>query len=296
MKLGMQSVTVIGDLWNDFDGAMSKMQDVGLRYVEWLARVSKDDPGIGRGVSPKEAVKIFDGYGMELTGAVVRFPDQLNDVKDLDFVQKVIDWYAEAGASTIGLTTDYFISPEFFKERMDLYNEFGKRAKAAGMSWVYHNHFHETQKIGDKMILDLMMEYTDPDSVGFCWDVYWGLRGNLAPVETVKRIGHRIKRLHCKDFPFAQLERMNLAKILPEDVLMNWENREAYDAYKVIVPEDFTECGSGIVRWQDVVNAANEHNIPYMFLEQDHTQFASKYESLKVSKAYLEKLNGLELL
>ena len=147
-----------------------------------------------------------------------------------------------------------------------------------------------------KMILDLMMEYTDPDCVGFCWDVYWGLRGFLDPVSTVERIGHRIKRLHCKDFPFAQLERVNLAKILPTDVLMNWENRESYDAYKVIVPEDFIECGKGIIKWQDVVDAANAHNVPYMFLEQDYTALPDKYDSLRVSKAYLEKLNGLEIL
>ena len=295
MKLGIQSVTMIADLMQDFYGTMDKMKNIGLRYVEWLARVSREDPGIGRGISPQEAKKLFADYGMELTGAVVRFPNQLEDVKDMDFVQKVIDWYAEAGCSTIGLTTDYFIDPEFFKKRMDLYNVLGGKCKEAGMTWVYHNHFHETQKIGDKMILDLMMEYTDPDKVGFCWDVYWGLRGFLNPVETVERIGHRIKRLHCKDFPFDQLERVNLAKILPEDVLMNWENRETYDAYKVIEPGDFIECGKGIIKWQEVVDAANAHNIPYMFVEQDHTKYADKFESLRVSKKYLEKLNGLEI-
>ena len=57
---------------------------------------------------------------------------------------------------------------------------------------------------------------------------------------------------------------------------------------------DFIECGQGIIPWQEVVHAANEFSIPYMFVEQDHTTYADKYESLAVSRDYLLSLDGLE--
>lgn len=296
MKLGIQSITMWNEFAQDFYGTLAKMRDVGLHYAEWFNIMTKDEPGIGNGLSPKEAVRLFDDYGMKLTGGIFNCKNPKEELFDLDLIQKVIDWYAEAGCSTIGLATDFFVDEDFFKRRMELYNELGRRCKEAGMVWVYHNHFHEQQKLGDKTILDLMIENTDPETVAFDWDIFWGLRGFLDPVATIKKIGHRIKRLHCKDFAFGQLERVNLAKDLPTDVLMNWDNRKYHDAYKMIVPEDFIECGQGVIKWQDVVDAANSFDIPFMFVEQDYTKCSDRFESLRISKAYLENLRGLEIM
>lgn len=294
MKLGIQSITMFKEFADDFYGTLENLRDVGLHYVEWFTLLERDI-GIGGGRTPQESIKLFDEFGMKLTGGIFNCKNAREALFDLDLMQTIIDWYAEAGCSTIGLATDFFVDEEFFNKRMDLYNELGRRCKEAGMSWVYHNHFHEQQKIGDKKILDLMLERTDPETVGLDWDVFWGLRGFLDPVETVKKIGSRIKRMHCKDFTFKQLEHVNLANDLPTDILMNWDNRKDHDAYKMIVPEDFTECGQGIIKWQEVVDAANAHNVPYMFLEQDYTSYPTKLESLVASKKYLETLRGLEI-
>ena len=183
MKLGVESFTMFKDFFEDFHGTMKKVSDLGLHYVEFLARISDEDHGMGLGLSPQEAVKIFDDYGMKLTGCIFVGKTYIGQDFDMDEMQKIIDWYAEAGCTAIGLANDYFIDPEFFKKRMDAYNELGARCKKAGMVWTYHNHFHEQQKIGDKTILELMCEMTDDDTVGFDWDVFWGCRGGIDPVE-----------------------------------------------------------------------------------------------------------------
>ena len=74
---------------------------------------------------------------------------------------------------------------------------------------------------------------------------------------------------------------------------MNWDNKNRYSAYQLVTPQDFIECGSGFINWQDVITQANKFHIPYMFVEQDHTTYADKFESLRASKDYLLSLRGL---
>lgn len=295
MYLGVESFTMNKDFKEDFFGTLEKVSKLGLHYVEYLSVVNENDHGMGNGLSPKEAVKIFGDYGMELTGTIFFYPNSRESLNNFDEMQKVIDWWAEAGASAVGLGGDYFVDAEFLKRRMDTYNELGHRCQKAGMSWIYHNHFHELQKVGDKTVLQLMCEYTDPECVGFDWDVYWGLRGLVDPVENIKTLGKRIKRFHCKDFPFNRLDHINIRKDLPDDELISWDNKDKFSAYKMVVPEDFIECGKGIIKWQDVINEANKFDIPYMFVEQDYTTYPDKYQSLAVSRDYLLSLNGISV-
>ena len=294
MKLGVESFTMMNEFASDFYGTLKKVSELGLHYVEWLALINENDHGMGLGFTPREAVKIFDDYGMKLTGCIFACENPRELIFNYDEMQKIIDWYHEAGCTAIGLANDYFVDEEFFKRRMDAYNEIGRRCKEAGMVWTYHNHFHEQQKLNGKTILDLMVELTDPDAVGFDWDVYWGIRGLVDPVENIKKLGKKIKRMHCKDFPFARLDNINISKDLPDE-LVSWDNHDKFSAYSMVVPEDFIECGSGIIKWQEVIDAANQFEIPYMFVEQDYTTYPDKYESLAASKDYLLSLNGLTI-
>ncbi|MDO4343572.1 MAG: sugar phosphate isomerase/epimerase [Eubacteriales bacterium] len=299
MKIGIESFTIMDDFYEDFYKTLKKVENLGLHYVEWIAKLhGKEDYGLGLGLSPQEAARAFSDYGMKLQGGILwlQTPElHKNMIFDYDEMQKVIDWYAEAGCTHIGLAGDWFVNEEFFKRRMEAYNELGRRCQDAGMVWTYHNHFHEQQKINGKSVLELMVEYTDPDSVGFDWDVYWGVRGLVDPVENIKKLGSKIKCMHCKDFPFSRLDSINIVKELPEDELVSWENENKFAAYEMVVPEDFIEVGKGIIKWQEVIDAANEIGIPYMYIEQDYTQYADKFESLAASRDYLFHLKGLEV-
>ncbi|MCF0197118.1 MAG: sugar phosphate isomerase/epimerase, partial [Bacteroidaceae bacterium] len=82
----------------------------------------------------------------------------------------------------------------------DFYNEVGKRVKAAGMEFGYHNHSHEYQKVeGKEMMYDYMIQHTNPDYVFFEMDVYWTVRGQQSPVEYFQKYPGRFKLLHIKD-------------------------------------------------------------------------------------------------
>ena len=79
------------------------------------------------------------------------------------------------------------------------YNEIGKRCKQQGMSFGYHNHAHEFQKVEDKVMYDYMIEHTNPEYVFFQMDVYWVVRGQNSPVDYFNKYPGRFKMFHIKD-------------------------------------------------------------------------------------------------
>lgn len=291
MKLGVQAFTILDECLSDFEGTLSAVHKLGFKYMEWINVKADQDPGLGNGLSPKEALKVFADHDITLTGAIFVGNDTKNLLFDMDQVQRIIDWYYEAGCRTLGLGDDKFLDADFFKRRMDQYNEIGRRCKEAGISWMYHNHFHEQQHINGRTILEQMLELTDPDLVGFDFDVYWALRGLVDPVKFIKGNPQRIKSMHCKDFPFDKLDVVNMAKMLEIDKPLTFEDEDYYD---FVGEDEFIECGQGIINWQNVVDAGNEAGCPYVFVEQDFSKYP-KYECLGMSKAYLETLSGLTI-
>ena len=291
MILGVESFTILDECLKDFEGSLRAVHDLGFKYVEWLNLSADEDPGLGNGLSPKEARKAFADNGLILTGAIFVGSDKKNLFFDMDQIQLVIEWYQEAGCTTLGIADDKFIDTDFFKRRMEAYNEIGRRCQDAGLHWMYHNHFHEQQHLNGRTILEQMLEMTDPELVGFDLDVYWALRGLVDPVKFIRENGQRIKALHCKDFPFDKLDVVNVAKMLDPNVPLGFEGKDYYD---YLSEAEFIECGQGIIKWQDVVDAGNAVGCPYMFVEQDFSKY-SKYESLRISRDYLETLNGLSM-
>lgn len=76
----------------------------------------------------------------------------------------------------------------------------GRLNSKEGLQFGYHNHSHEFQKVeGKDVMLDFMIEHTDPKYVFFQMDVYWVVRGQNSPVDYINRYPGRFKMLHIKD-------------------------------------------------------------------------------------------------
>ena len=101
------------------------------------------------------------------------------------------------------IVTPYLSVPKTLKDLQtycDYYNEVGKRCQAAGLKYGYHNHAHEFQKVEDKeLMLDYMLQHTNPEYVFFQMDVYWVVRGQNSPVDYFNKYPGRFTMLHIKD-------------------------------------------------------------------------------------------------
>ena len=82
------------------------------------------------------------------------------------------------------IVTPYLPVPKTLKEMQtycDYLNAIGKKCRAAGIKYGYHNRAHEFQKIEDKAVmLDYMIENTDPENLFIELDGYWAVMGKAS--------------------------------------------------------------------------------------------------------------------
>ncbi|MDR0370586.1 MAG: sugar phosphate isomerase/epimerase [Prevotellaceae bacterium] len=124
-----------------------------------------------------------------------------------DFTES-LKWWDKCIAAHKAAGMTYIVTPgtgvpktaKDLKTYCDYSNEIGKRCRQNGMLYGYHNHAHEFQKIEDKVIMiDYMIENTNPEYVFFEMDVYWVVIGRNSPVDYFNKYPGRFTVLHIKD-------------------------------------------------------------------------------------------------
>lgn len=187
----------------DLDQILKNLADMGYTSVE--AANYNDGKFYGR--TPQEFKQMVEKSGMTvLSSHTTRglSDEELasgNLAEALKWWDKCIADHKAAGMTYI--VTPYLSVPKTLKDLQtycDYYNEVGKRCKAAGLKYGYHNHAHEFQKVEDKeLMLDYMLQHTNPEYVFFQMDVYWVVRGQNSPVDYFNKYPGRFTVLHIKD-------------------------------------------------------------------------------------------------
>ncbi len=228
--LGIQLYTLRDFCQNaeDFDGILSYLADMGVRDVQISA------------IGPIEAEiqkEILNRYNMNVCVTHKPFDRFVNDTDKLIDEHKIIDCYALGlgGASDEHRGT---------KENVDAFiakvNVFGKKLRANGMTFNYHNHDFEFKALsnGERMI-DYLIENTDPELFHFIPDVAWIHYAGADPVEYLKKMKGRVTVCHFKDY-----------------VIVDGERK-------------FCTLGEGKVDLKACYDACCELEIPYIMYEQD---------------------------
>lgn len=122
--------------------------------------------------------------------------------------EETMKWWDECIAAHKAAGMKYIVTPsQRFPETMkdlqtwcDYHNAIGKKCTEAGLKYGYHNHSFELKKVEDKAVmLEYMIENTDPQHVFFEMDVYWMMMGQASPVDFFNKYPGRFKLLHIKD-------------------------------------------------------------------------------------------------
>ena len=187
---------------HDYKPVLKALADMGYTSVE--AASYKD--GMLYGQTPEQFRKDVEDAGMRVisTHCTLNLSDE--ELASGDF-SKALAWWDECIAAHKAAGAEYIVVPSMRKisTLKDLqtycryFNEVGARCAAAGMKFGYHNHSREFEKIEDKVMLDYMLENTDPDKVLFEMDVYWAVMGKASPVDYFHKYPGRFKMLHIKD-------------------------------------------------------------------------------------------------
>ena len=199
----------VRDLIGDPDKFAQNQADVLKRLAEMgytAVEAACYDNGKLYGMEPEEFKAAIEAAGLKVLSSHTTRNLSDEEIQNRDFTEALkwwdqcIDAHKRAGCS-------YIVIPwcnvpptlEALKVICEFYSEVGSRVNAAGMKLGYHNHSHEYQKVEDKVMLEYMLENTDPAKLFFEMDVYWTVRGQVAPVAMFKKYPGRFKLFHVKD-------------------------------------------------------------------------------------------------
>lgn len=164
------------------------------------------DNGLIYGDTPEVFKQKVEAAGMKVLSAHVSRGLSREELDSGDLTaalawwDKCIEVHKKAGMEYI--VTPWIGLQETLKDLQvycDYLNEVGRRCKAAGIKYGYHNHAYEFEKVEDQVMYDYMLQHTDPELVFFQMDVYWAVIGKASPVDYFKRYPGRFKMLHIKD-------------------------------------------------------------------------------------------------
>jgi sugar phosphate isomerase/epimerase len=79
------------------------------------------------------------------------------------------------------------------------FGKLGKRIAEAGMRLLYHNHAFEMERTNGKMMIEWMLDNTDPTYLQWEPDLAWVVRGGADPVALLEKYAGRCPRIHVKD-------------------------------------------------------------------------------------------------
>jgi sugar phosphate isomerase/epimerase len=282
MKVGIQLYSVRNQMAKDPIGTIKTVAAEGYRYMEVANHNAGEDCGIGFGVPAKEIRQVLDGEGARIISAHI-FP------VDTGTLGPVLEYHRQIGTKYVVMPIDFYQHQEEVLRKAEGLNKAGRQCADAGITLLYHNHFHEFQIFGKTTILDLILIHTDPALVKLELDTYWAMRGGQDPVELLKRYGGRVRLIHQKDFPAEYKDDANLI-----DPVNQGRLKVDMQYFKSVVSDKtFTEVGAGIMDIQKIINAGNVIcKSEYIILEQDYS-LHNELESIRISMKNFKKFKGI---
>ena len=230
--MGIQLYTLRDFIQNaeDFDKTLERLEKMGVTDVQ----IS----GIGD-IPAEVQAEILKKHNMKVCITHKGFERMLTDLDAMIDEHKTIECDAMGIGSAPGESRGNRTRVREFIKQAD---EVGVKLKEKGMTFNYHNHSFEFNKLDDMncSMMDLLLEETDPDLFNFIPDVAWIHYADKNPVDVLKKMKGRVKVLHFKDYIID-------------------ENRERH----------FVSLGKGIVNLKECYEIACELGIPYIMYEQD---------------------------
>ncbi len=277
LPIGIQLYTVGQPLAEDPAGTLKQLHSIGYREVETA--------GVSKKMSAKELRAMLDDAGLKCPSAHLMLTEPelgplFDDAKTLGAtyaVSSVLRSFDFLKPKPGGPPPDMAHLPALppqgmdgFKKTAEKMNEVGKKAKAAGLQYAYHNHNFEFEKMPDGSPgYDVLVKETDPELVKFEIDCGWMMVAGYDPVSYFKTYPGRFRMLHIKDF------------------------KPMKATTDLIGPDRPTgrDLGTGFVDYKPIFAAGKAAGIEHVFVEQEMPFPVSRMESAKVDYAYLEKFS-----
>lgn len=257
-SIGLQAYSVRDEWDRDVIGTLERLSEIGYEYLE-LALTNTGGELRSGGLRAGELRSVLDRLGMKAVSTHVYPLDDEN-------WDRIAAFNEEVGSQAVVYPIHYFASVGDVLELNAKMNRWGEICRERGLSFYFHNHFHEFQPMGDRTIMDRLLEGTDPELVKIELDTYWALRGGVDPVGFLRRLGSRCGLVHQKDLPASTRPVNMLEMFRAGDVISEEKFVQVWKA------EDFTEIGDGVMNIARILDEIRKLDFAeFVFVEQDMT-------------------------
>ncbi len=268
LPVGIQVYSVREEAAKDFEGTMKALKDMGYDFVE-LAGLY--------GIAPAKVKEILDKVGIPAVSAHV------SELMISDDVDAVLDDYVTIGVKYVAvpyLGEGLRPGDKDFDKILAKIEEIGKKARAKGLTLLYHNHDFEFIRMPDGSYgLDYMYSNTAPENLQTELDTCWVNVGGEEPAAFVKKYAGRAPVVHLKDFEGSKSEQMYELIGIKSEKKENVKN-----TFK------FRPVGYGKQNFRSILEAAIEAGSSYVVVEQDQWYDTPALECAKMSRDYLKTL------
>jgi sugar phosphate isomerase/epimerase len=269
--LGVQLWTVKNDLAKDFDGTLRALARLGYRRIEAAGYYDR---------SPKQFRHAMRSAGLECVSTHHSMSDLIeNSEARLAFARDLGVKYVVASSPATAKEVDASrgwnqgvadaMTLDHWRYNAEQMERIGKRARAMGLRFGYHNHAAEFLAYDRRLPMDEIVRLTDPANVVLELDLGWAAAAGYDPAEAIRRYAPRVHLLHVKDI--ATSERV--------------PGRIAADARSTVV-------GEGTIDWRSAFAATRFTPLHSFFVEQEDPFSEPPLQALAKSAAYIRKLQA----
>nr|WKN35252.1 sugar phosphate isomerase/epimerase [Tunicatimonas sp. TK19036] len=262
--IGIQLYSVRDIIENDLQGTLQQLANMGYKEIE---AYPGQQGGQYFGMEPEAFSSMLKDMGMTLVSSHVSSgspngsADSWRQATLLSKFDELLEQAAKTGQTYLTcswMDESLRKTPDDLKSTADLFNQVGEKCKDAGLTFAYHNHWFEYEKVGDTMIYDFMLDNTDPELVQWELDMFWVVAGGQDPVAYLQKYPNRFPLGHVKD--------------------MDKQNHERN-----------IELGKGAIDYSNILKVAKENGMKHFLIEQE-TYSNSSIESVKEDYQYLSEL------
>lgn len=271
--VALQLYSVRDAMGEDFAGTIKAVKEMGYDGVEFAGLF---------GNKPADIKALLDEVGLVPISAHVPYDELAADP------EKVIADYAEIGCKFIAIpyaVPERRPGAELFEDTVDGIRKFSAIGKKYGITFLYHNHDFEFNKVGDVYGLDLLYSKLTPDELQTQLDTCWVNVGGENPAKYVKKYSGRAPVVHLKDFYMSgkgkPAKMYQLIGI--DDGAQDAEEEEAFG---------FRPCGYGVQNFPEILEACKTAGTSWVVVEQDQPALGkTPVECAKMSIDYIKEIN-----
>lgn len=224
-RAGLQLYSVRDDMKTDPAGTLRKLGEMGFTQVE----AAGYSDGKFYGQTPQAFKQWLTDAGLSMPSGHTGFS---SNHYDFDKKELKDDW-KRAVEAQIAVGQKHLISPwiadpdraslDNFRRFLEVLNKAGEYCNQQGIRFGYHNHAFEFDKLGGKMMYEVMLKETDAKNVGMQMDVGWFVFANQNPVSWINRYPGRFISTHLKDTAVTQKKSKEMKSVVLGKGLVNFK-------------------------------------------------------------------------